>query len=126
MTQSSNDIPFNDLVFRALDHALDSLSHGEELVPFVMTETALERIVASDATQADREARILLSSRGRLKPAALAYAGSVSIGGAEQEAIIIEATEPSGRMLSLAQRIIRVDGQIESIGNPVLVYDRRN
>ena len=35
------NVKLNDLMFKALDHAIDSIASGGELVTFVMTENNL-------------------------------------------------------------------------------------
>jgi hypothetical protein len=88
-----------DLVFRALDHATESIAHGGPLVPFVLAETAtrdrsFERFVADDVQAAEAMARERITQlEADATRAALAYGGHVTIGGHRSDAVLVQAQE---------------------------------
>jgi hypothetical protein len=88
-----------DLVFRALDHATESIAHGGPLVPFVLAETAardrkFERFVADDVETAEAMARERITQlEQEAARAALAYDGYVTIGGQRSDAVLVQAQE---------------------------------
>jgi hypothetical protein len=88
-----------DLVLRALDHGTQSIALGGPFIPFVMAESATrerdhERFLADTRETALKMAREhigqLTSDAQRV---ALAYDGSVTLGGERSAAVLVEAQE---------------------------------
>jgi hypothetical protein len=88
-----------DLVLRALDHATQSIALGGAFIPFVMAESAVrerdnERFPADTRETALKMAREHISQLAAdARRVALAYDGSVTIGGERFPAVLVEAQE---------------------------------
>ena len=88
-----------DLVLRALDHGTQSIALGGPLIPFVMSETAArernhERFLADTRETALKMAREHIGQLAAdAQRVALAYDGSVTIGGERSAAVLVEAQE---------------------------------
>jgi hypothetical protein len=88
-----------DLVVRALDQGTESIARGGALVPFVIADTAagqrlLERFAADDVQSAEALAREHIKQLAEdTERVALAYDGSVTIGGERSDAVLVEAQE---------------------------------
>jgi hypothetical protein len=100
------------VVVLAADHALDC-ARGGVLTPFVLSETALggrrlQRVVAPSSVSPEEELararRVAQESALHDGIAALAYASRMPAGGADTDAIYVEACEHDGPVLVFAQR----------------------
>jgi hypothetical protein len=88
-----------DLVLRALDHATRSIAFGGAFIPFVMAESVArerdnERFPTDTRETALKMAREHISQLAAdVQRVALAYDGSVTIGGERSAAVLVEAQE---------------------------------
>ncbi len=116
-----------DLLFAALDHGVDSVRGGGNLVPFVLyqrgKERLLDRYVADTLEDSLRQARRAASSLPPdVSSYAIAYAGLITLTGKKQDAIMVEAGErgrPQG--VKFAQRYSpkKILRKFQAIGNPL-------
>jgi hypothetical protein len=94
-------MPFSDDLFdlaqKALSHAVDSVSDGGDLVPFVMRDRGddkgltLIRFWADRLEESVENAHRALREDPLIQRAALAYDGYINTDGARKEAVIVEA-----------------------------------
>jgi hypothetical protein len=120
--------PFADLLFLALDHAVDSIRGSEgPLIPFVMSEAqgkrALQRYVAERLE--DSVARARVAARQLAAEAdrwALAWDGYLTHKETGRtDALFVEAGQRGkGFTVLMAQRYRRSASGFETIGNPTL------
>jgi hypothetical protein len=119
-----------DLAFFALDHAIDSVSAGEPLVPFAVVEDEsgrdLTRFAAETLEEGQANAREHVRAARDAVRVAIAYDGYLTVEGERSDAVFVEAQE-RGRPLGvvLAQRY-RPGGRLRkfaTIGNPALVEE---
>lgn len=115
----------NGLMFKALDHGVNSVRNGGPLVPFVMTEKSLHRFENDLLEVAKEKAESYLSQLSNEQVVALAYDGYITTeDGAKYDAIFIKAFDRhESRGILLAQRYKpkKFLGKLETIGNPALV-----
>jgi hypothetical protein len=129
----SDEIKLNDLMFKALDHAVFSIKdNGETLIPFSLIEDAagqqtLTRYVADRIEVGVEEGKKKIeAAKDEILRYALAYDGYLTIQGTRWEGLFVEAGDkvsPTGVLL--CQRYKRKTGWfkkgIEPVGNPALV-----
>src|ERR1700676_3020460 len=118
---------FDDLVFFALDHGVNSVREGGVLVPFIVYENdgkrSLHRYAADTLEESLRQARLAASRLPRtVEACAMAYDGFVTLKDNKYDAIIVEAAEhgkPVG--VKLAQRYYpkRFIRRFRTEGNPM-------
>jgi hypothetical protein len=129
MEENKENLRLNDLMFKALDHGIDSIREGGPLVPFVMTETTLNRFVNDRLEVATEKAEEFLANQKNEKVIALAYDGFVTIEAKKYDAIIVKAFDKDDeRGIVLAQRY-RPKGflrKLQTIGNPALMGYQEN
>ena len=128
-----DEIKLNDLMFKALDHAVFSIKdNGEALIPFSLTEDSsgqrtLTRHVAERIEVGVEEGKKHIeSSKDQIERYALAYDGYLTVDGLRWEALFVEAGDKLGAFgVLLCQRYQRKKGWfkngIEPVGNPALV-----
>ena len=129
----SDGIKLNDLMFKALDHALFSIEdNGETLIPFSLTEDAagqrtLTRYVADRIELGVEEGKKKIeAAKETVERYAFAYDGFLTIGENRWEGLFVEAGDKvAATGVLLCQRYKRKKGWfkkgIEPIGNPALV-----
>jgi hypothetical protein len=127
------EIKLNDLMFKALDHAVFSIEdNGETLIPFSLTEDAagqrtLTRYVADRVEVGVEEGKKKIeAAKSEILRYALAYDGYVTIQGTRWEGLFVEAGDKvAATGVLLCQRYQRKKGWfkkgIEPVGNPALV-----
>ncbi len=128
-----DEIKLNDLMFKALDHAVFSIEdNGETLIPFSLTEDAsgqrtLTRNVADRVEVGVEEGKKKIeAAKETVERYALAYDGFLTIGATRWEGLFVEAGDKVAFTgVLLCQRYKRKKGWfkkgIEPIGNPALV-----
>ena len=119
-----NDTKFNDLIFQALDHAIDSVSGGETLVPFVLTPSGINRFVADTLEKGKEEAEKFLKNNTDEPIISLAYDGYLTVEGEKADAIFVKGlNRTKGEEVILAQRYQQIASEngFKTVGNPVLV-----
>lgn len=87
-----------DLIFEALDTALDTLGHKQPLVPFALLLTKqgiIKQRYIADSTSASLEkaAQALTASDEDTLAYVLVYDGYVTVGDQETDAVMVEAGE---------------------------------
>lgn len=123
-TCMNDEIKFNDLVFKALDHAIASVSEGGHLVPFVMTESEIQRYAAATLEEAKEEAENNMKAQENESRIVMAYDGFLTVNGDKKDAVFVEGVDRMNKkQLVLAQRYVRAskDNKFDIVGNPVLV-----
>jgi hypothetical protein len=128
-----DEIKLNDLMFKALDHAVFSIEdNGETLIPFSLTEDAagqrtLTRYVADRVEVGVGEGKKKIETmKAAVERYAFAYDGFLTIDGNRWEGLFVEAGDKvAATGVLLCQRYKRKKGWfkkgIEPIGNPALV-----
>lgn len=114
----------NDLIFKALDHAVDSVSGGEALVPFVLTHSEIHRFAADTFEQGKKEAENYIDVQKNEPTMVLAYDGFLTVDGEKFDAVFASGIDRTTReRIVLAQRYKPAqDGQsFTTIGNAALV-----
>lgn len=120
--------PLVDLAFAALDHAVGSIANGGgPLIPLVFIEQGGGRRLIRGAAERLEEGLALVRAQAAQAAdavTAVAFDGYVTIPDGRFDAIYVEARDPSGKTLTLAQRY-QVKGLVrkraEPIGNPIFV-----
>lgn len=127
------EIKLNDLMFKALDHAVFSIEdNGETLIPFSLTEDAagqrtLTRYVADRIEIGVEEGKKKIeAAKESMERYAFAYDGFLTVGANRWEGLFVEAGDKVAVAgILLCQRYKRKKGWskkgIEPIGNPALV-----
>lgn len=121
----NEEIKFNDLLFKALDHAMQSISSGGTLIPFVMTQTEIHRFAAEKNEKSKEEAEKYMLQQSEEPRLILAYAGFISVDNEKNDAIFVEGLDRKRKQkIVLAQRYMPAlhEQVFKIIGNPVLVY----
>jgi len=125
---NDSSVALNDLLFKALDHAVDSVSTGEPLIPFVLTEDThgqrtLQRFQSDrlewSVAQAKEAAANLSHDVVRY---AMAYDAFVTVAGERFDTVVVEAGERgAGPGWSVGQRYRKAwsGHQFQTVGNPV-------
>lgn len=115
------NVKFNDLLFKALDHAIHSVSTGETLVPFVMTESSVIRFAADTLEKGKEEAEKYTQDHLDENYIVLSYDGYLTVEGEKTDAVFVQGTNRERKeVITLAQRY-GLDGGFHTIGNPVMV-----
>lgn len=117
-----------DLLFMSLDHAVDNAEISEEgFIPFSMRGRSdgrgeLTRLVADDLPESVQAGRKMLETVPEGTVAVtLAWDGYATLDGQRTEAVFVEAHEIGlPKSVVLAQRYLRVDGKVQTLGNPIL------
>lgn len=120
-----------ELVFTALDYALENAQLSEQpFTPFSFAqhengETTLTRFAVDPATDVPEtldQARKHLETVGPGTTAiTLAYDGYTTYEGQRTEAVFVETHQLTlSRAFVLTQRYLRTDGEIETLGDPLL------
>ena len=128
-----DEIKLNDLMFKALDHAVFSIEdNAETLIPFSLTEDAsgqrtLTRYVADRIEVGVEEGKKKIeASKDQVVRYAFAYDGYLTLDGHRWEGLFVEAGDKvAATGVLLCQRYKRKKGWfkkgVEPFGNPVLV-----
>ena len=122
-----------ELVFPTLDHAIDSVSGGSPLIPFLFIERsdgrALQRFASDTLQESQAAMREAVAQLDRDVTAyAMAYDGYLTLEGKRCDAILSEAAErgaPSG--VCFAQRYQPkkgLFGKFKTVGDAALIPDR--
>lgn len=122
--KDEDEIKFHDLVFKALDHAIDSVTDGGVLVPFVMTQNNLSRFVSGKIEEAKAEAEIYIEEEKNEPLLVLAYDGFVTIENIKNDAIFVKGVDRNKKKkLVIAQRYVPATSKqvFKTVGNPVLI-----
>jgi hypothetical protein len=124
------DRGFADLVFGALDHAIDSVREsGEPLIPLVLLEEAegrnLHRFVAEGLEESVLRARQAVADCSSAVSAyALAFDGFITLEGTKFDAILVEASQrhrANGIRMAQIYRPKKTFRSFKTIGNPALL-----
>ena len=130
---SPDEIKLNDLLFKALDHAVFSIEdNGETLIPFSLTEDAsgqqtLTRYVADRVEIGVEEGKKKIEAmKGDISRYAFAYDGYLTVAGQRWEGLFVEAGDKvAATGILLCQRYTRKKGWfkkgIAPVGNPAFV-----
>ncbi len=130
---SPEELKLNDLMFKALDHAVFSIEDNREtLIPFSLTEDAagqrtLTRYVADSVEVGVEEGKKKIEAmKNAVERYAFDYDGFLTISGSRWEGLFVEAGDKVAVAgVLLCQRYKRKKGWfkngIEPIGNPALV-----
>lgn len=130
---SSHEIKLNDLMFLALDHAVESVRETAEImVPFIMTEKdgekpVLARFMDDRVEQGVEQAKKFIEEQKEsFDRYAVAWDGFVTIEGTKWDAVLVEAGDKIGETgILLCQRYRKKKSffkkGIEPVGNPALV-----
>jgi len=117
-----------DLLFMSLDHGVDNAEISEEgFIPFSMRGRSdgrgeLTRFVAEDLPESVQAGRKALENvpEGTVS-VTLVWDGYATYEGQRTEAVFVEAHEIGlAKSVVLAQRYLRVDGKVQTLGNPIL------
>lgn len=129
----SHEIKLNDLMFLALDHAVDSVRETADLlIPFVLTEKdgekrILTRFAAERVEQGVEQAKKHIEEKKEDSDRyAIAWDGFVTIEGTKWDAMLVEAGDKKGDTgILLCQRYQKKKGffkkGIEPVGNAALL-----
>jgi hypothetical protein len=121
-------VALNDLLFKALDHAVDSVSTGEDLIPFILTETTygqrtLRRFQSDRLEWSVEQAKVAAANlSGEVVRYAVAYDAYVTVAGERFDTVVVEAGERgAGPGWSLGQRYRKASSgqQFAIVGNPL-------
>ncbi len=118
------NVKLNDLMFKALDHGVDSVSGGGDLVPFVMTENNLQRFVASTLEESKEQAEKFLISLRDEPVAALAYGGYLTTEGKKFSTVFVKVfdlNEDKGILLVQRYEPKAFLRKLQLVGNPGVV-----
>ncbi len=125
-----SSVALNDLLFKALDHAVDSVSTGEDLIPFMLSESAqgqrtLQRFLSDRLELSVGQAKSAAANlSNEVVRYAIAYDAYVTVAGERFDTVVVEAGERgAGPGWSLGQRYRKPSGghQFEVVGNPMLL-----
>jgi hypothetical protein len=123
------NVKLNDLMFKALDHAIDSIASGGELVTFVMTENNLQRFVTSTLDESkERAEEYLIGLKGETL-AALAYEGYLTLEGTKFNAVFTKAFDVNEEKGVLIAQRYEPKGFLKKfniVGNPALIEHPSN
>lgn len=85
-----------EVIFAALDHAVESVKDGDALIPFALAERAegrtLTRFAAETLEEGQEQARAHAAS-GDADRVAIAYDGYLTVEGERSDAVFVEAQE---------------------------------
>ncbi|MGV8884562.1 MAG: hypothetical protein ACOH1T_03100 [Microbacteriaceae bacterium] len=85
------------LIFKAIDHALNSLEPGQPLLPFAFVETAegvkLERAVADKLEEMIELTRQIVTGQSDASRAVIVWDGYSRVGGTRVDTVFIEGYE---------------------------------
>jgi hypothetical protein len=115
------------LIFKALDHGINSIEDGSgPLIPFVLTETTLDRFAAELLEVGLQEARNYVSKFDEsVCEYAIAYDGFVTVENTKYDAIFVEAAErgnPSGFVYAQRYKPKKgFFGKFKTIGNTLFL-----
>jgi len=128
-----DELKLNDLMFKALDHAVFSIEdNGEALIPFSLTEDAsdqrtLTRYVADRVEVGVEQGKTKIAEmKADILRYAFAYDGYLTIDGHRWEGLFVEAGDKvAATGVLLCQRYTRKKGWFKKgivpFGNPALV-----
>lgn len=128
---SETSIELNDLMFAALDHAVESIEDGGPLIPFVISmnsqgERHLTRF-ANELLEEGLEAAqaYIQKEKNNIKAYAIAWDGFITLEGKKWDCALVEAGEDIVKQgVLLAQRYEKqglLKKKNKSVGNPALV-----
>ena len=132
-TESQDEIKLNDIMFKALDHAVFSIEdNNETLIPFSLTEDVsgkqtLKRYIADRIEVGVEEGKKAIESmKEEILRYAFAYDGYLTLEGQRWDALFVEAGDKvAATGVLICQRYTRKKGLfkkgIEPFGNPALV-----
>jgi hypothetical protein len=118
------NITMNDLMFKAIDHAVDSVSTGESLIPFVLTGTKIERFIADRLEDSVKQAEEYLLTKKDENVITLAYDGFITIQGEKFMAVFVKVyskDESQGLLMVQRYQPKKFLRKFSTIGNPALV-----
>ncbi|MBI2546735.1 hypothetical protein HYV81_06165 [Candidatus Woesearchaeota archaeon] len=122
----------NDLVFLALDHGIDSVRDGGNLVPFTLAKTKgkpeLIRVMVENLQDSETATKEIVFER-KPKMYAIAYDGYITIDEKKYDAIIVEAGEKGKhKALKFCQRYIpkKLLRKFGTVGNAMYLGKVKN
>jgi hypothetical protein len=133
--ETPEQIQLNDLMFKALDHAVFSIEDNDEtLIPFSITEhesgqQKLVRYIADRIEDGVEEGKMKIGEmKEEITRYAFAYDGYLTIEGQRWDALFVEGGDKvASSGFLLCQRYKRKKGWfkkgIETVGNPALVEE---
>ena len=125
-----SSVALNDLLFRALDHAVDSVRTGVDLIPFIVLENALgqrtfQRFEIDRLEWSVSQAKLAATNLSvEVVRYAIAYDAFVTVADKRFDTVVVEAGERgAGLGWSLGQRYRKAAAgrQFEVVGNPMLI-----
>lgn len=130
--EDKQNVEFNDLVFSALDHGLNSIQDIKDpLIPFVMIvningDKELHRLMTERLEDGPVKARELVrESKSKIEMYAIAWDGYVTAEGKKWDAILVEgASRKAEKGWLLAQRYESAGlfkRKKRKVGNPILL-----
>ena len=118
------NIKFNDFMFKTLNHAISSVSEGEDLIPFVLTEKNMHRFIDKTLEGSIEHAEKYITTLKNEPMAALVYDGLITIQGIKCEAVFVKAyakNEEKGILMAQRYRPKKFLKKFATIGNPAIV-----
>jgi len=126
-------IEMNDLMFMALDHAIESIKDLSPLIPFVITlntigEKNLHRFVHEMMEESVAAAKEHINnSKNELNAYAIAWDGFLTVDGQKWDAVLIEAGEAKSEKGALLAQRYEKKGLFKKVnkpvGNPALIEE---
>lgn len=129
MTNPDENVRLNDLMFRALDHGIESVSAGGSLIPFVMSESGINRFATETLEEGKLKAEEFLLNLTEEQVAALVYDGYQTREGTKYDAIFVKAydkDQEKGIWIAQAYKPKRLLKKFTVIGNPVFIENIEN
>ena len=111
-------------MFKALDHAISSVSGGEDLIPFVLTEKNIQRFMDKTLEESVKHAEEYITTLKNEPMVALAYDGLITVEGIKYEAVCVKAyakDEDKGMFIAQRYQPKKFFKKFATIGNPVIV-----
>ncbi|MCX6738518.1 MAG: hypothetical protein NT098_00505 [Candidatus Parcubacteria bacterium] len=126
-SKNTKEIEFNDLLFRALEHAVNSITDGEILFPFVMTPTNVQRFVSDRIENGKEQAEKYIEDQKTEPLLCLAYDGFVTLEAIKEDAVFVVGIDRDrGKKIIMAQRYKPKSdlSKLTVVGNPILVEEQ--
>lgn len=123
------NVRLNDLMFKALDHAVDSVSSGGPLIPFVLTESGIQRFMDEDLEVCKLKAEEFLAAQHNEIVITLAYDGFITVQGEKSDAVFVKAfdrNEAKGILIAQRYSPKKLLSGFKTVGNPVMVEEVDN
>jgi hypothetical protein len=119
-----DNVRLNDLMFKALDHGILSVSDGEDLIPFVLTEQGIQRFADRTLEESVKRAEEYMLTLQNEPVAAMAYDGFVTLKGVKYEAVCIKAyakDQEKGVFIIQRYQPKKLSSKFKTVGNPATI-----